>query len=191
MNRPVDITNVVLNTPRLTLRLWREADLNDFFEYASMDGVGQMAGWNPHKSIEESADILKRFISGKHTFALEKDGKVIGSLGVMEYNEGNYPELAAFQGCEIGYALSKDYWGHGIMPEAVKAVTKYLFEMEEMDFIIVGHFDWNRQSARVIEKCGFKYIKTVDYETQRDTVEKSEESILWNPEKKAFTGETR
>lgn len=189
MNKPIDITNIVLNTSRLSLRLWRQEDLEDFFEYASMDGVGQMAGWNPHTSIEESEAILKRFIDGKHTFAIEKDGKVIGSLGVMEYSEENYPELSAFQGCEIGYALSKNYWGQGIMPEAVQAVIEFLFGVVELDFIIVGHFDWNKQSARVIEKCGFKYIKTVDYETQRDTVEKSEESILWNPIK--ATGEEK
>ena len=51
MNKQIDITGVVLMTERLTLRPWRESDLNDFYEYASVAGVGQMAGWNPHKSI--------------------------------------------------------------------------------------------------------------------------------------------
>ena len=37
----------------------------------------------------------------------------------------------------------------------------------------------NRQSARVIEKCGFRYIKTVPYETRYGTVENSVESILY------------
>lgn len=190
MNKDIDISNVVLNTSRLTLRLWCESDLNDFFEYASIDGVGQMAGWTPHKSMDESVAVLKMFVQGKKTFAIEMEGKVIGSLGIEEYNEKDYPELAQWQGREIGYVLSKDYWGQGIMPEAVQAVIKYLFEVEDMDFIIVGHFDWNRQSARVIEKCGFKYIKTVKYEARYDTVENSVESILWNP-KKTFSGEEK
>ena len=47
MNKPIDISNVVISTPRLTLRPWRETDLADFYEYASVDGVGQMAGWPP------------------------------------------------------------------------------------------------------------------------------------------------
>ena len=54
MNKPIDITNVVIKTDRLTLRPWKEEDLNDFYEYASVDGVGQMAGWLPHKNREES-----------------------------------------------------------------------------------------------------------------------------------------
>lgn len=181
MNKQIDITGVVLTTDRLTLRPWRESDLPDFYEYASVDGVGQMAGWTPHKNLEESQRILGHFISGKHVFALEYQGKVIGSLGVEEYNEENYPELAEQQGREIGYVLSKDYWGQGLMPEAVKAVTAYLFDAVDLDFILIGHFDWNKQSARVIEKCGFQYIKKTKYETRYNTVETSVESILYNP----------
>lgn len=178
MNKPIDISNVIIQTERLILRPWKETDLNDFYEYASIDGVGQMAGWMPHKSAEESKVILAHFVSGKHVFALEYNGKVIGSLGIERYNEEYYPELAEMQGREIGYVLSKEYWGRGLMPEAVKAVITYLFDSEKLDFILVGHFDWNSQSRRVIEKCGFQYIKTIQYETRYDTVETSREYIL-------------
>lgn len=88
------------------------------------------------------------------------------------------------QGREIGYVLSKDYWGMGLMPEAVQAVISYLFDVARLDFIIVGHFDWNKQSRRVIEKCGFQYIKTNKYETRCDTVENSIEYILYHPERR-------
>ena len=179
MNKQIDITGVVLTTDRLTLRPWRESDLHDFYEYASVDGVGQMAGWNPHRNLEESERILNSFIKHKKTFALEHQGKVIGSLGIEEYSEENYPELGALQGREIGYVLSKAYWGQGLMPEAVKAVIAYLFDEVGLDFIIVGHFDWNGQSRRVIEKCGFQYIKTNKFETRYKTVETSIEYILW------------
>lgn len=183
MNSKIDISDVVLKTERLVLRPWREADLQDFYEYASVDGVGQMAGWTPHQNIEESQKILSSFIRHKKTFALEYQGKAIGSLGIEEYSEENYPELAEQQGREIGYVLSKDYWGMGLMPEAVKAVTQYLFDVVDLDCILVGHFDWNKQSARVIEKCGFQYIKKTKYETRYDTVEASVESILYNPKR--------
>ena len=184
MNKQIDITNVVLTTDRLTLRPWRESDLNDFYEYASVDGVGQMAGWNPHRNVEESKMILAHFIKGKHVFALEHQGKVIGSLGVEEYSEENYPELDALQGREIGYVLSKAYWGQGLMPEAVKAVIDWLFNEIQLDFIIVGHFDRNAQSKRVVEKCGFQYIKTTKFETRYETVENSIEYILYHPERR-------
>ena len=181
MNTKIDITNVVLKTNRLTLRPWRESDLSDFYEYARVDGVGQMAGWLPHRNLEESRTILSHFIEGKHVFALEYQGKAIGSLGVEEYKEKNYPEFSHLQGREIGYVLSKDYWGQGLMPEAVKAVIQWLFDAEKLDFIMVGHFDWNNQSRRVIEKCGFQYIKTVPYQTRYNTTENALDYILYNP----------
>ena len=184
MNKQIDITGVMLTTDRLTLRPWRESDLNDFYEYASVDGVGQMAGWIPHRNVEESKTILSHFIEGKHVFALEHQGKVIGSLGVEEYREENYPELDTLQGRELGYVLSKAYWGQGLMPEAVKAVIDWLFHEVRLDFIIVGHFDRNAQSKRVIEKCGFQYIKTTKFETRYDTVENSKEYILYHPERR-------
>lgn len=56
------------------------------YEYAKVDGVGQMAGWNPHTSIRESEMVLASFIEEKKTFALElkENHKVIGSLGLEE-----------------------------------------------------------------------------------------------------------
>lgn len=180
MNKCIDISGVQLHTGRLTLRPWRESDLSDFYEYARVDGVGQMAGWVPHKTMDESREVLGHFIKGNKIFALEHEGKVIGSLGIEEYNENHYPELADFSGRELGYVLSKDFWGRELMPEAVRAVIRYLFEEVDLDFILVGHFDWNKQSARVIEKCGFSYNKTLPYVTQFGKKENSVEYILWN-----------
>jgi len=186
MNKQIDITDVVLTTDRLILRPWRESDLNDFYEYASVDGIGQMAGWNPHRNMEESRQILSHFIEGRHIFALEHQGKVIGSLGIEAYKEENYPELDALQGREVGYVLSKAYWGRGLMPEAVKAVTDWLFREERLDFVLVGHFEWNTQSRRVIEKCGFRYCKRTKYETRYNTIENSLEYILYHPERRGI-----
>ena len=179
MNAPIDITNVVLRTPRLVLRPWREDDLEDFYAYARVDGVGQMAGWMPHRDPDESREILAMFIEGKKTFALEYDGRAVGSLGIETYPERFYPELAESRGREIGYVLSRDYWGRGLMPEAVGAVIRWLFDDQKLDFILVGHFEWNRQSRRVIEKCGFRYVRSIPYETRCGTTENSREYILW------------
>lgn len=179
MNVPIDITQVTLKTERLLLRPWKPTDLDDFYEYASVDGVGQMAGWSPHKSIEESREILDRFIGGKHVFALEHKGKVIGSLGIEKYPEDKFPEFAELKCREIGYVLSKDYWGRGLMPEAVREVIRYLFEDLGLDAIFCGHFRRNAQSARVQEKCGFKHYSTMDYQTQIGTVEDAEVNILY------------
>ena len=169
MNCEIDISNVTLKTERLILRPWRESDLDDFNEYASVPGVGEMAGWHHHRSREESAEILGRFIDHKRTFALElkdalygipgsRPGKVIGSLGIETYDEELFPEYADKRCREIGYVLSKDYWGRGLMAEAVKEALRYVFEDLDLDAAFCGHYMWNTQSGRVQEKCGFRFL---------------------------------
>ena len=178
MNIEIDISNVIIVTKRLVLRQWRASDLDDLFEYASVDGVGQMAGWCPHKDKEESLAILNMFIEGKKTFALELGGKAIGSLGIEKYNEKRFPEYADLRCRELGFVLSKDYWGRGLVPEAVEEVNRWLFEEKDLDPVFCGHFVWNRQSARVQEKCGFREIGRGKFETRFGTVEDCVDNIL-------------
>ncbi|MBR5232563.1 MAG: GNAT family N-acetyltransferase [Clostridia bacterium] len=183
MNVRIDITNTVIKTDRLILRPWREDDLEDFYEYARVDGVGQFAGWKPHENIEESAAILAHFIEGKHIFAIEYQGKAVGSLGIQKYNEETFPRLDALRGREIGYVLAKNCWGQGLMTEAVKAVIAHLFDELKLDFITICHFDYNNRSRRVIEKCGFTKVGEESCQTSMGTLEKSFRYILYRDPK--------
>ena len=178
MNVAIDISGTVLHTQRLTLRPWRQEDLLDFYEYASVDGVGQMAGWLPHSSMEESRMILDMFIREKKTFAIVHEGKVIGSLGVEEYEEDKLPEFAEKRGRELGFVLAKPYWGQGLMPEAVKAVIRYLLDEMGLDFLVCCHFTDNDQSRRVQEKCGFRHCKLIQSETRYGIVKDAWMSVL-------------
>ena len=183
MNAPVDVTGVRIETERLVLRPWRESDLHDLYEYAKVDGVGQMAGWMPHKSIEESKRILHFFMGEKKTFALElkENGKVIGSLGLEEMDTD--PVDGEQYGRELGYVLSKDYWGRGLMPEAVQAVIGHCFDVLKLDYVTCGHFHRNDRSRRVIEKTGFVFFGESRYKTRYETVECSRNYVLFNPRK--------
>ena len=184
MIAPVDVTNIRIETERLILRAWRESDLKDFYEYAKVDGVGQRCGWLPHKDIDESRMILGVFIEEKKTFALElkENGKVVGSIG-LETRDADLGIPEALMGREIGYVLNKDYWGRGLMPEAVKAVIDYCFKELNFNWLTCGHFVWNDQSRRVVEKCGFKFIKEVTHHTRFGTEELTKLYILHNPHK--------
>ncbi len=186
MNAPVDITGITLETPRLILREWKLSDLDDLFEYASVDGVGQMAGWLPHKNKNETLEILNRFIYGKRTFALiyKENNKVIGSLGIEKYGlEEKLSEFFDYNGRSIGYVLSKDYWGKGLMPEAVKVVIDYLFNVLNYDFLLCSHYDFNTQSKRVQQKCGFVPYRKLVMDTNFDTHEPGVLNLLINPHK--------
>ena len=183
MNAPVDVTDIRIATDRLILRPWRLDDIQDLFDYASVEGVGEMAGWCHHRSIEESGKILEMFIEHKKTFALElkENGKVIGSLGLEEMDPD--PVDGERYGREIGYVLSKEYWGKGLMTEAVMAVIDFCFQTLELDYLTCGHFIQNSRSSRVIEKCGFCYFGESKYETRYDTVEISRNYMISNPNK--------
>ena len=183
MLAPVDITGVRLETERLILRPWTREDLEDFHAYSSIDGLGQMAGWMPHRCLEESEHILGLFIQSKKNFAIElkESGRVIGSVGI----EAPYPDPEKEKlGRELGYVLHKDYWGRGLMPEAVKAVVDYCFNVLDYDFLTCSHFDWNHQSRRVIEKCGFRYFSTTACETECGTLENSMNYIRYKENNK-------
>ena len=182
MNAEIDISNVVLHTERLTLRPWKQDDLDDLFEYASVSGVGEMAGWEHHADVQVSQKVLDSFIAGKKTFALDLNGKAIGSLGIEKYDEARFPEFAEKRCREIGYVLGKAYWGQGLMPEAVKEVLRWLFEDEKLDVVFCGHYMWNSQSARVQEKAGFHHYAFGKHETQMGKVEDDEINILTREE---------
>ena len=186
MNADFKINGVKIETDRLILRPFKQSDLNDFYEYASVEGVGEMAGWMHHESPEKSQQILNLFINEDKTFAicLKKNDKVIGSLGVEEYGmEEALTEFHAYKGREIGYVLSRDYWGMGIMPEAVNAVINYLFNDLGLDFLTCGYYDFNRQSKRVQEKCGFKPYRKLVMDTRLGTREPGVLNLLINPQK--------
>lgn len=158
-NAVIDITGALLVSPRLLLRPFEEKDLDDFFEYASVPNVGEWAGWPHHQNKEITQKVLDSFIRTKKTFAIVyKDNmKVIGSVGLEEY-KGDLQGFPHFgKGREIGYVLSKDYWGKGLMTEAVQTVIDYCFNDLGLDFLICEHWDINDRSRRVIEKCGFVY----------------------------------
>ena len=146
---------MTLETKRLRLRPFTEEDAGDLFAYASDPRVGPMAGWPPHKTMEYSREIIRTVFRNPNEFAivLRETGHVIGSVGLVGRDRGESSD-------ELGYVLSPAYWGRGIVPEAAEAVLRYGFaELGLKEIWCVCRED-NRQSRRVIEKCGFTYLFT-------------------------------
>ena len=165
-----------LETKRLILRPWRMDDAEDLYAYASSTKVGPMAGWKPHDNIEESKQILEMFVNDGDTWAIEwkENHKVIGSIGL---HQSKMADIEYDR--ELGYVLSEDYWGQGIIPEAAERIKQFAFENLKISRLLVEHFDFNNQSKRVIEKLGFPYLKHVCNRAKRyDGVVLDEEVYL-------------
>ena len=183
MNAEINISNVILETDRLILRAWEITDLDDFFEYASVEGVGEKAGWEHHKSKDKSLEILKMFIEEKKVFAivLKENQKVIGSIGIEELSEELDKDLDNLLGRELGYVLNKDYWNKGIMKEAVSKVVDYCFNTLKLNFLMASYFNYNIASKRVLENLNFKFYKDIIIETRYNNIkEKSTLMLLKN-----------
>ncbi|MBD5113291.1 MAG: GNAT family N-acetyltransferase [Ruminococcaceae bacterium] len=149
-----------LETERLILRPWSVDDAADLFEFARNPKIGPIAGWNPHKSVEESEEIIRSVLSAEGTFAvvLKSSGKAVGSIGLMRGKQSNLdiPDDEA----EIGYWIGEPFWGKGLIPEAVRELIRYGFEDLKLNRLWCGYYDGNEKSKRVQEKCGFKYHHT-------------------------------
>ena len=148
---------MLLYTERLILRRWEESDAEQLFKYAQDPDIGPIAGWPPHKNIEESRFIIKNVLQGKEAYAicLKEDNKAIGAI---ELRLGDNADLGEGDDeCELGYWLGKPFWGRGIMPEAARELIRHGFEDCGFNKIWCGYYDGNEKSKRVQEKLGFKY----------------------------------
>jgi ribosomal-protein-alanine N-acetyltransferase len=144
-----------LETERLLLRGWRESDAQDLYAYASSPVVGPMAGWKPHKSLEESLQIIRMFQKNGETWALcsKESNRVIGSVGLHTDRKRDVPPNTVRM---LGYVLAQDAWGKGLMVEACREVLRFAFDGLGLQMVSVYHYSWNRQSQRVIEKLDFR-----------------------------------
>lgn len=81
----------VLMTRRLVLRRWEQEDAEDLYRYASDPDVGPIAGWPPHKSVDESRAVIQDVLNGREAYAicLKEDGKAIGR---QAHADGSCPE---------------------------------------------------------------------------------------------------
>ena len=145
---------MTLQTKRLLLRRWEDGDAEDLYRYAKDPDVGPIAGWPPHRSVEESRRVIRDVLSGEECYAicLKEDGRAIGAIELMRHT-------ALVRGddeCELGYWLGKPFWGRGIMPEAARALLRRAFEDLGMAKVWCGYYEGNVKSKRVQEKCGFR-----------------------------------
>lgn len=151
---------VILETERLILRPWDDADAESLYEYAKDERVGPIAGWPTHTSLENSREVIKTVLSADETYAvcLKSDNRAIGSVGLLIGKNSNL-NLPENEG-EIGYWIGVPFWGQGLIPEAVRELIRHAFDDLQLARLWCGYFDGNEKSKRAQEKCGFIYHHT-------------------------------
>lgn len=151
---------MTLETERLILRPWQEADAEALYPLAKNPEIGPAAGWPVHTSVENSRQIIHDLLATEGSFAvILKDGnRLAGSIGLMGKDSSNLS--IAEDEAEIGYWMGRPFWGNGYIPEAANELIRYSFENLALNALWCGYFDGNEKSRRAQEKCGFSFHHT-------------------------------
>jgi ribosomal-protein-alanine N-acetyltransferase len=148
---------LTLQTPRLTLRKLEITDAEDIFAYASDPEVALYTSWEAHRSVSETYEYLNNIV-----FQLYRSGKGM-AWGIVEKESlkliGNCSlhTTLIHRRAEMGYALSRAYWGKGLMTEAAKAAIAFGFHVMHLQRIQAICILDNVASARVLEKSGMQF----------------------------------
>lgn len=162
-NLTTSLTTDSFETERLVLRPWTLDDAEDCYNYCKDPRIGPSSGWEPHKDVEYSKEMIKKYFFKPNIYAVcfKDDPKLIGCIGLYIGKESGVKDVKDDEG-EIGYWLGVDFWGRGIIPEAVRRLQKHAFEDLGLKDLWGRHFVFNTQSGRVLEKCGFVPKEVID-----------------------------
>ena len=151
---------MILNSEDITLRPWKESDAENLYNLAKSPNIGPKAGWPPHKSVEESLNVIKTIFSKKETYAIIYQNQLVGCVGLLFYPNCNHDW--GKDSAEIGYWVGEEFQNKGIATKASKILVERAFK--ELDVKnIYGTYNWdNLKSKRVLEKLGFKYYKDIE-----------------------------
>ncbi|MBR8657456.1 GNAT family N-acetyltransferase [Achromobacter sp. Marseille-Q0513] len=151
---------MMLHTPRLIMRPWRDSDAPSLYRYASDDRVGPIAGWPVHDSPAYSLEVIQTVFARPEVYAVarKEDDMAIGMAGLLIGQDSNF-EIADDE-AEVAYWIGVPYWGQGLIPEAVGELMRHGFEDLRMRALWCGYFADNLQSAKAQAKCGFRHHHT-------------------------------
>lgn len=144
-----------------TIRKWNLNDAKELAEAISNKKVqDNLRDGLPYPYTEQDGQefIREMLAADENTtfaFAIIYDSKVIGSIGVFRQSNIHY------RTAELGYYIAEEYWGKGIMTDAVKQVCSYVFSNSDIIRIYAEPFSHNIGSCRVLEKAGFTFEGTL------------------------------
>ena len=128
-----------------------------YYNWASDPEVTKYLTWPAHTSLKVTRDLLEEWVTryadgGYFNWVIEykETGKPIGNISVVKLNENT-------EAADIEYCMGRAYWGKGLMPEALKAVVEYLFDVVGLNRIAACHDVNNPNSGKVMKKAGMRW----------------------------------
>jgi ribosomal-protein-alanine N-acetyltransferase len=160
------MANAELRGDRVRLRDFKPEDIEDVFRYASDPRVTRFAGWEPHRTPYETMAYIRRCLADDWapvTFAVEyvPENRVIGVVDIRV--------ISRLWGVgEIGYTLSRRYWGQGLNVEAGRLLLDYGFRRLGLRRIQAVCDTTNHRSYRTMEKLGMVRERVINHVPRRN-----------------------
>lgn len=135
------------------LRKLRHSDAESLAKHANNRNIARfLRDGFPHPyRLSDAKSWISMVLEGKDiVYTIEVEGEACGGIGLHRMKD-----VYRFN-AEIGYWLSEQHWGKGIVTEAVKLMVDEGFTREPFTRIYAGVFSNNKASMRVLEKCGFR-----------------------------------
>ncbi len=150
--------STLIETERLLLRQWTDADAGELFALASdpevMRYVDDGLAWTDisqaHRWLARRVADCEERVSSTFFAVIEKaSGRIIGSCG--------FTFLSELSEIDFGYLFARETWGRGYATEATRAVLRYGFEQLGFEEVTANTVEENHVSRRVLEKIGFEF----------------------------------
>ncbi|MEK7729521.1 MAG: GNAT family protein [candidate division KSB1 bacterium] len=135
------------------IRPWQRGDEDALVQHADNRNVWRnLRDIFPHPYTKQDAqDWIQRARTAEPmvNFAIVVNGAAVGGIGLIPRGDVHRHTVG------LGYWLGEEYWGRGIMTEAVRAMTSHAFQNAEVHRLYACVYAWNPASARVLEKAGY------------------------------------
>ena len=144
-----------LKLSRSVLREWKPGDEESLVRHANSRRIWRnLRDAFPHPYTLADAEHWINIANPTtpiRNFAIVVDGAAVGGIGLVLKDD------VFRRSAEIGYWLGEQFWGRGIVTEAVRAVTDYAFATFDLCRVYAGVFEWNLASMRVLAKAGYEF----------------------------------
>src|SRR5581483_11755580 len=138
---------------RCSIRSWRARDVKSLAHHANNRSIWiNLRDQFPHPYSEKDGRkfiAMAKEMRPETFFAITVEGQAVGGIGYVLH-----PDVERVS-AEIGYWLGEEFWGRGIMTEAVRAVTDYAIQKHQLTRVYAVPYEWNAASCRVLEKAGY------------------------------------
>ncbi len=145
----------ILLGPRLTLRPVQPADAPIVQHHITQKAINQWIAslprpYPPNGAIQHIRKVSRQRKKGAdYTFAILLNKQLIGMIGLHEIDP-------IHKRAKLGYWLAQDYWGRGLMSEALQLLLNFAFRTLRLHRVYASAFAHNLPSRRVLEKAGFR-----------------------------------